>query len=187
MSKSNSPRKSPPFIWSDYVFLALLVVNLLVVISLGHDIFIQGDKLEQARKNGESVMAWAKELDEDFANGKSLNPKKCTPATDQDLKNPKFQPNTWGGCVVELFSSTGQFQQMKNAFMKSGLVWAKKCDREHPESKGALIFERLNPGPTGSLIASEFKESDVLVNGMEFRISVCDRGFRLIKIGEAKL
>jgi len=187
MKKPNALNKSPPFIWSDYVFIALLFINLLVVISLGRNIFIQGDKLEQARKNGETVMVWANELDEDFANGKPITPKKCTPATDQDLKNPKFQANTWGGCINELFGPAGQFSQIKNPFMKNGLVWAKKCDREHQESKGALIFERLNPSPTGSPIISEFKESDVLVSGMDFRVSVCDRGFILIKIGEAKL
>ena len=71
--------------------------------------------------------------------------------------------------------------------MKDGLIYAKKCDREHLESKGALIFERLQTGPTGSPVTSEFKDTDVLLSGMEFRINLCDRGFYLIKIGEAKL
>jgi hypothetical protein len=71
--------------------------------------------------------------------------------------------------------------------MKDGLIYAKKCDRENLESKGALVFERLQTGPTGSPVVSELKEIDVLFSGMEFRINLCDRGFRLIKIGEAKL
>ncbi|NBP21693.1 MAG: hypothetical protein EBV36_07385 [Burkholderiaceae bacterium] len=57
----------------------------------------------------------------------------------------------------------------------------------HFESKGALLFERLQTGPGGSHVASELKDTDVLTSGMEFRINLCDRGFRLIKIGEAKL
>ena len=48
---------APPLVWSDYVFLALLIINLVTVLLLGRDIFIQGDKLEQARKNGELVMS----------------------------------------------------------------------------------------------------------------------------------
>jgi hypothetical protein len=71
--------------------------------------------------------------------------------------------------------------------MKDGLIYAKKCDREHLESKGTLVFERLQTGPTGSPVVSELKDTDVLLSGMEFRINLCDRGFRLIKIGEAKL
>ncbi|MEY3815090.1 MAG: hypothetical protein RJA18_1556, partial [Pseudomonadota bacterium] len=56
------------------------------------------------------------------------------------------------------------------------------------ESKGALLFKRLQPGPAaGSHVVSELRDTDVLLSGMEFRINLCDRGFRLIKIGEAKL
>ena len=71
--------------------------------------------------------------------------------------------------------------------MKDGLIYANQCDRENLESKGALVFERLQRGPTGSPVVSELKDTDVLSSGMEFRISLCDRGFYLVKIGEAKL
>jgi hypothetical protein len=173
--------------WSDYVFIFLLGINLIVVVLLGRNIYIQGDRLEQARKNAELVMAWADGVDEDMNAGKPISPEKCTPASDKDLKTLKFQPNTWGECVTSLFGSKGKFPEVTNTFMKNGPIWVKKCDREHFESKGALLFERLQPGPSGSHVASELKDTDVLISGMEFRINLCDRGFRLIKIGEAKL
>ena len=187
MSKPEHARVSPQLKWSDYVFIFLLCINLIGVLLLGRNIYIQGDKLEQARKNAELVMAWADGVDEDMDAGKPISPPKCTPATDKDLKIAKFQPNTWGECLPDLFGPKGKFPEITNTFMKDGLIYAKKCDREHLESKGALIFERLQTGPTGSPVTSEFKDTDVLLSGMEFRINLCDRGFYLIKIGEAKL
>ena len=187
MSKLEHSQASPRLKWSDYVFILLLGINLIVVVLLGRNIYIQGDKLEQARKNAELVMAWADGVDEDMNAGKPISPEKCTPASDKDLKTLKFQPNTWGECVTSLFGPKGKFPEVTNTFMKNGPIWVKKCDREHFESKGALLFERLQPGPSGSHVASELKDTDVLTSGMEFRINLCDRGFRLIKIGEAKL
>ena len=187
MSKSEHAHVSPQLKWSDYVFICLLCINLIGVILLGRNIYIQGNKLEQARKNAELVMAWADGVDEDMDAGKPISPPKCTPATDKDLKTAKFQPNTWGECLTDLFGPKGKFPEITNTFMKDGLIYAKKCDRENLESKGALVFERLQRGPTGSPVVSELKDTDVLSSGMEFRINLCDRGFRLIKIGEAKL
>ena len=187
MSKLEHARVSPPLKWSDYVVICLLCINLIGVILLGRNIYIQGGKLEQARKNAEFVVAWADGVDEDMDAGKPISPPKCTPATDKDLKTAKFQLNTWGECITSLFGPKGKFPEITNTFMKDGLIYAKKCDREHLESKGALVFERLQTGPTGSPVVSELKDTDVLLSGMEFRINLCDRGFRLIKIGEAKL
>ncbi len=187
MSKPEHARVTPQLKWSDYVFICLLCINFIAVILLGRNIYIQVDKLEQARKNAELVMAWAHGVDEDMSAGKPISPLKCTPATDKDLKTLKFQPNTWGECLANLFGPKGKFPDVSNTFLENGLIWAKKCDREHLESKGALVFERLQPGPTGSPVVSELKDTDVLLSGMEFRISLCDRGFWLIKIGEAKL
>ena len=188
MSKLEHARVSPPLKWSDYVFICLLCINLIGVILLGRNIYIQGDKLEQARKNAEFVVAWADGVDEDMDAGKPISPPKCTPATDKDLKTAKFLPNTWGECLADLFGPKGQFPEISNTFVKDGPTWVKKCDREHFESKGALLFERLQPGPAaGSHVVSELRDTDVLLSGMEFRINLCDRGFRLIKIGEAKL
>lgn len=188
MSKPEHTRVTPQLKWSDYVFICLLCVNLIGVILLGRNIYIQGDKLEQARKNAELVVAWADGVDEDMDAGKPISPPKCTPATDKDLKTAKFLPNTWGECLADLFGPKGQFPEISNTFVKDGPIWVKKCDREHFESKGALLFERLQPGPAaGSHVVSELRDTDVLLSGMEFRINLCDRGFRLIKIGEAKL
>ena len=187
MSRPEHARVNPQLKWSDYVFIFLLGINLIVVVLLGRNIYIQGDKLEQARKNAELVMAWADGVDEDMNAGKPISPLKCTPATDKNLKTLKFQPNTWGECLADLFGPKGKFPEVSNTFSENGHIWAKKCDREHLESKGALVFERLQPGPTGSPVVSELKDTDVLLSGMEFRISLCDRGFWLIKIGEAKL
>ena len=187
MSKLEHSHASPRLKGSDYAFIFLLGINLIVIVLLGRNIYIQGDRLEQARKNAELVMAWADGVDEDMNAGKPISPEKCTPASDKDLKTLKFQPNTWGECVTSLFGPKGKFPEVTNTFMKNGPIWVKKCDREHFESKGALLFERLQPGPSGSHVASELKDTDVLISGMEFRINLCDRGFRLIKIGEAKL
>ena len=187
MSKLERSHASPRLKGSDYAFIFLLGINLIVVVLLGRNIYVQGDKLEQARKNAELVMAWAHGVDEDLNAGKPISPQKCTPASDKDLKTLKFQINTWGDCVTSLFGPKGKFPEVTNTFVKDGPIWVKKCDREHFESKGALLFERLQTGPGGSHVASELKDTDVLTSGMEFRINLCDRGFRLIKIGEAKL
>lgn len=180
-------KKSPPLIWSDYVFILLLILILITVSWLGRDIYIQGDKLERARDNAEIVMAWANTLDEEFEAGKPISPSQCTPTSAKAPTKPTFEPNTWGACVAALFGPLGKFPEIKNTFMSNGAIWTKKCERENFESKGALFFERISPGPSGAPIYSEFKDSDLLISGMDFRISICDRGFRLVKVGEAKL
>ena len=86
---------APPLVWSDYVFLALLIINLTTVLLLGRDIFIQGDKLEQARKNGELVMAWAAEIDENLEAVKPIDPLSCKPTSESDLKKPNVTANTF--------------------------------------------------------------------------------------------
>ena len=128
MSKSEHAHVSPQLKWSDYVFICLLCINLIGVILLGRNIYIQGNKLEQARKNAELVMAWADGVDEDMDAGKPISPPQCTPATDKDLKTAKFQPNTLGECAASLFGPNGKFPEITNTFMKDGLIYAKKCD-----------------------------------------------------------
>ena len=74
MSKPEHARVSPQLKWSDYVFIFLLCINLIGVLLLGRNIYIQGDKLEQARKNAELVAAWAHGVDEDMDAGKPISP-----------------------------------------------------------------------------------------------------------------
>jgi hypothetical protein len=118
MSELEQAHVSPQLKWSDYVFICLLCINLIGVILLGRNIYIQGDKLEQARKNAELVVAWAYGVDEDMDAGKPISPPKCTPATDKDLKAAKFLPNTWGECLADLFGPKGQFPEISNTCVK---------------------------------------------------------------------
>ena len=80
MSKSEHAHVSPQLKWSDYVFICLLCINLVGVILLGRNIYIQGDKLQQARKNAELVMAWADRVDEDMNAGKPISPPPMHPS-----------------------------------------------------------------------------------------------------------
>ncbi|NDC21082.1 MAG: ion transporter, partial [Burkholderiaceae bacterium] len=90
MNSHGAQLNSPPLVGADYVFIALLIINLITVCYLGRDIFIQGDKLEQARKNGEVVMVWANQIDEKIESGESIDPKACTPASEAARKLLRF-------------------------------------------------------------------------------------------------
>jgi hypothetical protein len=69
MSKLEHSQASPRLKWSDYVFILLLGINLIVVVLLGRNIYIQGDKLEQARKNAELLAKLAGATDHENEEG----------------------------------------------------------------------------------------------------------------------
>ncbi|NCV66056.1 MAG: hypothetical protein EBW16_07635, partial [Burkholderiaceae bacterium] len=68
-----------------------------------------------------------------------------TPASEADLKKPNFIANTWGDCLSALFGPTGKFSDFRNHFMKDGLIWTKKCDREQLNTHGSILFEKGTP------------------------------------------
>jgi hypothetical protein len=65
--------------------------------------------------------------------------------------------------------------------------YADKCDKQQLGTSGAFIFEKLIPNPAGPSVAVPIEPNEILISGMNIRLSVCDTGYYLIKVGEFKL
>ena len=172
-----SEKPAPYFRLLDAVFLVIVVCVIVVVVQLGYTTYKEASQTEATKRNAEAIQKWLEETGQARAEGKPVAIEACAKAAGK----------TWAACLEALTAAGGPFADLKNVAEEDGLVFAKKCDREHVQSKGALVFLHMTTGPTGAPVLSEIKESDALVSGGEFRVNVCDRGFRLIKIGDAKL
>jgi hypothetical protein len=65
--------------------------------------------------------------------------------------------------------------------------YASKCDKHELGTSGAFIFEKMTMNPAGPPAVSPMEPNEKLVSGMNIRLSVCDTGYYLVKIGEFKL
>jgi hypothetical protein len=95
--------------------------------------------------------------------------------------------NTWQTCVGALFEDGGPFKDYSNLLMPNSPAYATKCDKHELGTSGAFIFEKMILNPAGPPVVSPMESGEKLVGGMNIRLSLCDTGYYLIKIGEFKL
>jgi hypothetical protein len=167
--------------YQDYIFIIILIFNIVLVTYLGTDLYHEAVKLDIAKSNGEAILARAKELTEDTDRNISREPQTCL------TKEISNKDNTWKECLQELFDSKGKFNHFKNSIEETNPVVSRICDKQVASSKGSFIFEKVNINPTGIPTFSPLEDSETLVKGLTVRLSVCDRGYYRIIIGEISL
>jgi hypothetical protein len=165
----------------DYFFIIILISNIVFVTYLGTDIYHEAVKLDIAKSNGEAFLAWAEELKRNTDKNISQEPQACLP---KEISN---ENNTWKDCLQEIFDQKGKFHHFKNPIEEANPVVSRVCDKKVTSTKGSFIFEKININSSGIPTYAPLEDSELLVKGLMVRLSVCDRGYYRIIIGETSL
>ena len=173
--------------FSDVLFLWVLFANLLLVAYLGVGDHQKALKLASTQTNGEQIIAWFEGFNQKLQENESVSEQSCVPAQ-EGVASPKgAKPNTWKDCIKPLFAASGPFHDYTNLLMPDSPPYASKCDKHELGTSGAFIFEKMTMNPVGPPAVSPMEPNENLVSGLNIRLSVCDTGYYLVKIGEFKL
>jgi len=173
--------------FSDLVFLGVLIANFMLVGYLGLDDYQRATKLSQIQTNGEQIVSWFEDFSQKLESREEVTPAACVPLGKEADVTKGAKANAWNSCVESLFAGNGPFKAYTNLLMPKDPVYAQKCDKQNLGSSGAFIFEKLIINPVGPPGVAPMGTGEVIVDEMNIRLSVCDTGYYLIKIGEFKL
>lgn len=173
--------------YSDFLFLWVLFVNLILVVYLGVGNHQKALKIAYTQTSGEQIIAWFEGFNQKLEEGKPIEQKSCIPLEVGSMPSKGSKTNMWKDCIGSLFLSGGPFDQYTNLLMPKDPPYANKCDKHDLGSSGAFIFEKLIINPAGPPTIAPMEANEKLVSGMNIRLSICDTGYYLIKIGEFKL
>jgi len=171
----------------DALFMLVMIANLAVVGYLGVGDYQKAVKVTDSLKNGEEVIAWFEDFTQKLANNEVAQSATCIPLGEDMPIVKGTKANTWKSCEESLFASSGPFAKYTNLVMPNNAVVATKCDKHELGTSGAFIFEKLTPNPAGAPAASPMEPGEKLIVGLQVRMSLCDTGYYLVKIGEFKL
>jgi len=173
--------------FSDYFFILVLLANLILVTYLGIGDYRKGEKVDQSLRNGEQILSWFENFSQKIEAKEAVTQSIWLPLAEGERPSKGAKINTWHSCVESLFHSSGPFQDYANLLMPQALPFAEKCDKHEPGSSGAFIFEKLTLNPAGPPATSPMGPGEKLIGSMNIRLSLCDTGYYLVKIGEFKL
>ena len=167
--------------------LWVLFINLIVVAYLGIGNHQKALKVGQLQENGEQIIAWFEGFEAKVQAGETVAQKSCVPVEEGAGLGRGVKVNTWKDCVSSLFATAGPFGDYANLLMPEDPPYASKCDKHELGTSGAFIFEKMTMNPAGPPAVSPMEPNEKLMSGMNIRLSLCDTGYYLIKIGEFKL
>ena len=173
--------------YSDFLFLWVLFANLLLVAYLGIGDHQKALKVVYSQANGEQIIAWFEALNQKLQENKPVAEQFCVPAQEGAVSPQGAHLNTWKDCIGSLFAASGPFHDYTNLLMPEDPPYASKCDKHELGTSGAFIFEKMTINPAGPPAVSPMEADEKLVSGLNIRLSVCDTGYYLVKIGEFKL
>ena len=172
---------------SDYLFLLLIAVILVLVTWLGVVNYKEAVKTEDSKANAEAWVAWltqegTQRFEADYKTEACKGGVK--PAADAKSDGPVL--GTWGACLAHAMANTDLKKQI-NPFFNETPQFIAKCDPADRTVMGGFVLEDLMPTPPGSatpFVASQLVETDAIDYKMQLRLSVCDKGGYAIKIAE---
>lgn len=172
---------------SDFFFIVVAIANVILLTYLGYGNYQNADKVAATQDRGEAIITWFSELAGKLEANEPIQPAACRP-NDEDSKFIKgAKVNHWKDCVEALFAAKGPFESYTNLLKPDGLVYSMKCNRKDLLTSGSFIFEKMTINPAGPPGISPLEPGEKLISGLNIRLSVCDTGYYLVKIGEFKL
>jgi hypothetical protein len=172
--------------FSDFLFVLVLLANISVVVYLGIGNYHRASKVGESLKNGESILAWFNAIPND-PHSENLSDKNFCSALKEGQTSNVGKANTWRECLDSIFSSHGPFHGYTNLLMPESPIYAGQCNKHDLGTSGAFIFELLTLNPAGPPQTSQMEGDQKLIGDMHVRLSLCDTGYYLVKIGEFKL
>ncbi|QWD64661.1 hypothetical protein [Polynucleobacter sp. MWH-UH2A] len=173
--------------YSDFLFLWVLFANLLLVAYLGVADHQKALKIGYSQTSGEQIIAWFEGFNQKLQENKPVEQQSCVPAQEGAASPEGAKPNTWNDCIGSLFAADGPFHEYTNLLNPEDPAFASKCDKHELGTSGAFIFEKLTMNPAGPPVVGPMELHEKLVSGQNVRLSLCDTGYYLVKIGEFKL
>ena len=170
---------APPLKRTDKLFIFFMLCMTCVVAWMGYTTFQKGTIEETSKRNGEAWLQWLSE------SAKHRHEAGFLPATCAAQSPPATQ--IWGNCFESITTPEGPLGKLTNPFSGGRLQRVVKCDSQDRALAGALVFEKYTPTPPGSAIPTlltALADSDNIGEKIQIRLSVCDKGANVIRIGE---
>ena len=170
---------------SDYLFLLLIAVIIVLVTWLGIVNYKEALKVEASKSNGEAWVAWLTETGTTRFEANTQHPA-CKGGVKPAADAKADTPGTWGACLAHIMATT-ELKDQINPFFNATPHFVAACDPKDRTLMGAILLEDLMPTPPGSatpFVASQLLETDAIDYKMQLRLSVCDKGGYAIKVAE---
>ena len=163
------------FGWRDLLFVIAALMVAITVAHLGLSTWIDGNRTESVKAQGEAVASWMAEQGKHREAGQA-----------SDIASCNLTDTKWSECRDAMIASDGPFAELRNQFGTGNPVFSSGCDRTRLETQGSLILEKGTPKPPdgSSLVYSVLSDDELLVEPLSLRLSVCGRGFSMIHVAE---
>ena len=177
VSPENLNVKTVYFGWRDTLFVVAAFATAITVGLLGMSTWVEGNRTETVKSQGEAIAAWMAEQ------GKHRESGQVT-----DLASCSLSDVRWSECRDAMMAASGPFADMRNQFSSRSPVFSSSCDRTRLETQGSLILEKGTPKPPdgSSLVYSPLADDEPLKEPLSLRVSICGRGFAVIHVAEFK-
>ena len=174
-SDERSETIRPYFSLSDFFFILITAVVAIAIVKLGYSTWLEGMHTDSAKSNGESIVSWMTDT----------ATKRASP--DESSKNECInKAKNWIDCREWLVSSSGPFKGMSNHINQVNKLFSPACDRTQLDTLGSIIFEKGTPKPPdgASLTYAPLADDEPLREPLSLRLSICGRGFSVIRVAE---
>ena len=165
----------PYFSVSDFFFIFITAVVAIAIVKLGYSTWLEGMHTDLTKSNGETIVSWMTDAASKRASHDQSSKNECI----NDEKN-------WIDCREWLVSSSGPFKGMSNHINQSNKLFSSACDRTQLDTLGSIIFEKGTPKPPdgASLTYAPLADDELLREPLSLRLSICGRGFSVIRVAE---
>ena len=170
---------APPLKRADKLFIFFMICMTCLVAWMGYTTYQKGMIEETSKRNGEAWLKWLSE------SAKSRHAPGFQPAACAAQLPPVTQ--IWADCFESITAPDGPLGALTNPYSGGRLQRVVKCDAQDRTLAGALVFEKHTPTPPGSAIPTlltALADSDNIGEKVQIRLSVCDKGANVIRIGE---
>lgn len=155
----------------DLVFIHLLGALTICVILLGIHSVTEVLRIEGVKAEAERVVAWLKDTAEKRSDT-DFEPAACR----------KQGSASWNDCSTAFLEDKGPLHERVNPFLAGHPLLQRKCDPSNWQTIGSIVIEKGTLQSSGSYSYTPFDGSEPMSKDMTLRVTVCGRGFHLIKV-----
>jgi hypothetical protein len=174
-SAKRSETIRPYFSLSDFFFIFIAGVVAIAIVQLGYSTWVEGRHTDSAKSTGESIVSWMTDAASKRASSDGSFNNACS---GEDKK--------WLDCREWLVSASGPLKGVSNHISQGNKLFSSACDRTKLDTLGSIIFEKGTPKPPdgASLMYAPLADDELLKEPLPLRLSICGRGFSLIRVAE---
>ena len=176
-SSSTSPKVGTGPTFADWIFIAVLLGAIALVVYLGQIAFANAQQTETSKRNAEGLVTWLS-----TASADRFKPdypvKACAGGGD-----PKA--STWGACLDHLLAN--DFKSMQNPFNNKPPAFIEACIPGDQSLRGEIVLLKNTPTPAGSAVAavsSKLVAEDSIDQKLSLSLGICDKGAYLVKVAD---